>query len=144
MASYVAATLLCLIAAASAQEAADVRATYHYYYPEENNWDLMAVGAYCSTWDADKSLEWRARYGWTAFCGPVGPTGRDACGRCLLVTNTATGVQTTVRIVDQCGNGGLDLDWEVFSQIDTDGSGYENGHMMVDYEFVDCGGDSSF
>lgn len=61
----------------------------------------------------------------------------------LQVTNTATGVQTTVRIVDQCGNGGLDLDWEVFSQIDTDGSGYENGHLMVDYEFVDCG-DSSF
>uniref|UniRef100_Q9S9I5 Chitin-binding protein N, CBP N (Fragments) n=1 Tax=Hordeum vulgare TaxID=4513 RepID=Q9S9I5_HORVU len=51
-------------------------ATYHYYRPAQNNWDLgaPAVSAYCATWDASK-------YGWTAF------------------------------IVDQCANGGLDLDW---------------------------------
>ncbi|KAK3118870.1 hypothetical protein QOZ80_9BG0709810 [Eleusine coracana subsp. coracana] len=84
------------------------------------------------------------RYGWTAFCGPVGPTGQDSCGRCLKVTNTATGDEITVRIVDQCGNGGLDLDYDTaFSVIDTDRQGYENGHLIVDYEFVDCEDESS-
>uniref|UniRef100_A0A0D2ZRF5 Barwin domain-containing protein n=1 Tax=Brassica oleracea var. oleracea TaxID=109376 RepID=A0A0D2ZRF5_BRAOL len=60
--------------------ALNIRATYHFYNPEQNNWDLMAVSAYCSTWDADKSYAWRCRYGWTAFCGPVGPQGHDSCG----------------------------------------------------------------
>ncbi|BAF28552.1 barwin [Oryza sativa Japonica Group] len=135
--------VLCAVATmAMAQEASNVRATYHYYRPAENNWDLgaPAVSAYCATWDADKPLEWRQKYGWTAFCGPVGPTGQDACGKCLSVTNTATGDQITARIVDQCANGGLDLDWDtVFSKIDSDGQGYQNGHLIVDYQFVDCG-----
>ena len=63
-----------------------VRATYHYYNPQQNNWDLRAVSAYCSTWDADKSYAWRSKYGWTAFCAPNAPSGRDACGRCLRVS----------------------------------------------------------
>jgi hypothetical protein len=46
---------------------------------------LNAVSAYCSTWDASKPLEWRRKYGWTAFCGPVGPRGQASCGRCLRV-----------------------------------------------------------
>lgn len=66
-------------------QSAVVSATYNYYYPEKNNWDLSAVSAYCATWDADKPLEWRMRYGWTAFCGPVGPTGQASCGLCLKV-----------------------------------------------------------
>ncbi|KAL9256432.1 Pathogenesis-related protein [Drosera capensis] len=74
--------------------------------------------------DGDKSYAWRSKYGWSAFCGPVGPHGQAACGQCLLVTNTATGAQATVRIVDQCSNGGLDLDVNVFNQIDTNGQGY--------------------
>ncbi|RRT68545.1 hypothetical protein B296_00038198 [Ensete ventricosum] len=148
----VAALLLCLAAAATAQQASNVRATYNYYYPAKNNWDLNAVSAYCATWDADKPLAWRQKYGWTAFCGPVGPTGQAACGKCLLkrteryvgvccmqVTNTATGTQATVRIIDQCSNGGLDLDQGVFSQLDTDGSGIAQGHLIVNYQFVDCG-----
>ncbi|PRQ41815.1 putative rlpA-like protein, double-psi beta-barrel [Rosa chinensis] len=110
-----------------------VRATYHLYNPQDNNWDLRAVSAYCAKWDADKPLEWRSKYGWTTFCGPAGPTGQEACGKCLLVTNTATGAQATVRIVDQCSNGGLDLDVNVFNQIDTDGSGYQQGHHTVNY-----------
>ncbi|WOK93001.1 pathogenesis-related protein PR-4-like [Canna indica] len=133
--------LLCFVAPppASGQQASGVYATYHLYNPVANNWDLMAVSAYCATWDADKPLEWRQRYGWTAFCGPVGPVGEAACGQCLLVTNTATGDQATARIIDQCANGGLDLDQAVFSQLDTDGSGSAQGHLIVDYEFVDCG-----
>ncbi|OAY80902.1 Barwin [Ananas comosus] len=125
--------------AATAQQAFDVRATFNYYYPAQNNWDLTAVSAFCATWDASMPLSWREKYGWTSFCGPVGPTGEAACGLCLLVTNTATGAQLTVRIIDQCSNGGLDLDQGVFAQLDTDGSGYANGFLTVNYEFVDCG-----
>ena len=65
--------------------ASNVRATYHYYNPEQNGWNLYAVSAYCSTWDGNKSYAWRSKYGWTAFCGPAGPTGQAACGKCLRV-----------------------------------------------------------
>lgn len=65
--------------------ATNVRATFHFYNPEQNGWDLRAVSAFCSTWDADKPLAWRRRHGWTAFCGPVGPRGQPSCGRCLRV-----------------------------------------------------------
>ena len=67
------------------ESASNVRATYHFYNPEQNGWDLNAVRAYCSTWDANKPLAWRRQYGWTAFCGPVGPRGQASCGRCLRV-----------------------------------------------------------
>lgn len=79
------ALLLCIVAVASAQSASNVRATYNDYNAAEHNWDLTAVSAYCATWDADKPLAWRKKYGWTAFCGPVGPTGEASCGKCLLV-----------------------------------------------------------
>lgn len=78
-------SLSVLVASAYAQSASNVRATYHFYYPAQNNYDLLAVSAFCSTWDATKPLEWRKKYGWTAFCGPAGPTGKDACGKCLRV-----------------------------------------------------------
>ncbi|KAL3381670.1 hypothetical protein AABB24_001670 [Solanum stoloniferum] len=123
----------------SGDSAQNVRATYHIYNPQNVGWDLNAVSAYCSTWDADKPYAWRSKYGWTAFCGPAGPRGQDSCGKCLMVTNTRTGAQTTVRIVDQCSNGGLDLDINVFQQIDTDGVGNQQGHLIVNYQFVDCG-----
>ncbi|XP_048547137.1 pathogenesis-related protein PR-4-like [Triticum urartu] len=130
------------VAAAAAQSASNVRATYNYYSPEKINWDLNAASAYCATWDAGMSYAWRSKYGWTAFCGPAGPTGQASCGKCLLVTNTATGAQITARIVDQCSNGGLDLDFDtVFSKIDTDGQGVAQGHLTVNYQFVDCGDD---
>lgn len=54
------------------------------------------------------------------------------------VTNRATGARVVGRVVDQCDNGGLDLDISVFRQIDTDGGGMANGHLAVDYEFVNC------
>ncbi|CAN6372660.1 unnamed protein product [Urochloa humidicola] len=135
------AALLCAVAAmAAAQQASGVRATYNFYRPQNINWDLNAASTYCATWDAGKSFEWRSKYGWTAFCGPVGPTGQASCGLCLLVTNSATGASTTVRIVDQCSNGGLDLDYDTaFSKIDTNGQGVNDGHLTVSYQFVDCG-----
>lgn len=78
--------LLCAFAAKTAAQSANVRATYHFYNPAQNGWDLYRVSAYCSTWDGNQPLEWRQRYGWTAFCGPAGPRGRDSCGRCLRVS----------------------------------------------------------
>ncbi|PIA45184.1 hypothetical protein AQUCO_01700610v1, partial [Aquilegia coerulea] len=116
----------------------NVRATYHFYNPAQNNWDLNRVGAYCSTWDANKPVAWRQQFGWTAVCGPAGPRGQASCGRCLRVTNTYTGTQATVRIVDQCSNGGLDLDAGVFRQLDTNGRGNAQGHLIVNYQFVNC------
>ncbi|XP_043705152.1 barwin-like [Telopea speciosissima] len=133
--------LLNLTASSIAQRASNVKATYHYYNAKQNGYDLNAVSAYCSTWDANKPLSWRSQYGWTAFCGTSGPTGQAACGKCLKVTNAKTGAQQTVRIVDQCSNGGLDLDWSVFQELDTDGNGYNTGHLIVNYEFVE---DESF
>ncbi|XP_050226071.1 pathogenesis-related protein PR-4 [Mercurialis annua] len=121
------------------QSASNVRATYHLYNPQNIGWDLNAASAYCSTWDANKPFSWRSKYGWTAFCGPAGPRGQASCGKCLRVTNSGTGTKTTVRIVDQCSNGGLDLDVNVFNQLDTDGRGYQQGHLIVNYQFVNCG-----
>ncbi|KAI3959906.1 hypothetical protein MKW92_052995 [Papaver armeniacum] len=89
----------------------------------QNGWDLNRVSAYCSNWDANKPLAWRQKYPWIAFCGPVGPRGQESCGKCLRVTNRGTNAAITVRIVDQCSNGGLDLDFEgAFKPIDTNGS----------------------
>ncbi|TVU24507.1 hypothetical protein EJB05_26949, partial [Eragrostis curvula] len=135
-----AAMVLCAVTAlAAAQEAFGVRSTYNFYRPEKYSWDLTAVGVYCATWDAYKPLSWRKQYGWTAFCAPAGPTGKDACGKCLMVTNNFTGAAITARIVDQCSNGRLDLDYDtVFSKIDTDGQGVKDGHLIVNYLFVDC------
>ncbi|XP_021651302.1 pathogenesis-related protein PR-4-like [Hevea brasiliensis] len=128
--------LVFLMAKANSQSAFNVTASYIPYHPEQNGWELRN---YCSTWDASKPLEWRQKYGWTAFCGPVGPQGQAACGKCLNVTNTGTGANVTVRIVDKCGNGGLLLDEGVFRQIDTDGKGIFQGHLIVNYQLVDCG-----
>uniref|UniRef100_A0A7N0TNE9 Barwin domain-containing protein n=1 Tax=Kalanchoe fedtschenkoi TaxID=63787 RepID=A0A7N0TNE9_KALFE len=119
--------------------ASNIIATYNDYNPQNIGWDLNTAAVYCATWDANQPLAWRQRYGWTAFCGPVGPHGEDSCGRCLQVTNTDTGLQTIVRIVDQCSNGGLDLDVNVFNQLDSDGRGYAQGYLIVDYQFVNCG-----
>ncbi|XP_010027183.2 pathogenesis-related protein PR-4 [Eucalyptus grandis] len=130
--------LVSVKAAALAQSASNVLATYNDYNPEQNHWDLNAVHAFCSTWDASMPLAWREEYGWTAFCGPVGPHGEASCGQCLSVTNTRTGAQATVRIIDQCSNGGLDLDAGVFQALDTDGSGNAQDHLIVDYQFVTC------
>ncbi|XP_058106438.1 wound-induced protein WIN1-like [Magnolia sinica] len=109
-------------AAAQAQSASNVRATYHLYNPSQIGWDYLRASVYCATWDANKPLEWRRRYGWTAFCG----------------NKHKDRGQVTARIVDQCSNGGPDLDKGVFDQIDTDRNGYNQGHMIVNYQFVDC------
>nr|ABK21833.1 unknown [Picea sitchensis]ACN40964.1 unknown [Picea sitchensis] len=130
--------LAIVMSSCEAQQASNVRATYNYYNPQNIGWDLGKASAYCATWDASKPLEWRKKYGWTAFCGPVGPHGQASCGKCLKVTNRGTGASVIARIVDQCSNGGLDLDASVFNKIDTNGKGRNDGHLMVDYQFVGC------
>ncbi|CAM8933721.1 unnamed protein product [Rhodiola kirilowii] len=135
--------LLSLATCSVAQQASNVRATYHIYNPQDIGWDLYEASTFCSTWDGDKPLAWRQKYGWTAFCGPAGPQGQQSCGKCLRVTNTGTGSHATVRIVDQCGFEGLDLDVNVFNEIDTNGRGYEQGHLIINYEFVSCGDDTA-
>ncbi|CAH8306085.1 unnamed protein product [Eruca vesicaria subsp. sativa] len=70
------------------ESASNVHATYNFYNAEKNNYDLMATSVFCATWDAGKPYEWRSKYGWTAFCGPVGPRGLAACGKCLRAGNT--------------------------------------------------------
>ncbi|CAO2833018.1 unnamed protein product [Amaranthus hypochondriacus] len=132
------AVCLALVIGSTAQSASNVRATYHLYNPQNIGWNYYTASVYCATWDGNQPLSWRQRYGWTAFCGPVGPRGQASCGKCLRVTNRATKAQATVRIVDQCSNGGLDLDVNVFNQIDTNRQGYQKGHLQVDYQFVNC------
>ncbi|KAL0552646.1 hypothetical protein IC582_011764 [Cucumis melo] len=127
-----------VLSLANAQSATNVTATYHLYNPQIINWDYTKANVYCATWDANKPFEWRSRYGWTAFCGPVGPHGQASCGRCTKVTNAETKASTIVRIVDECSYGGFDLDVGVFMRLDTDGIGSTNGFIMVNYEFVDC------
>ncbi|KMT13105.1 hypothetical protein BVRB_4g086470 [Beta vulgaris subsp. vulgaris] len=129
---------LALVIGTTAQSANNVRATFNNYNPQNIGYNYYTASVYCATWDGDKPLSFRNQYGWTAFCGPAGPTGQASCGRCLRVTNMATGAQVTVRIVDQCSNGGLDLDVNVFNQIDTNGQGVAQGHLQVNYQFVNC------
>ncbi|GAA0158653.1 hypothetical protein Leryth_024758 [Lithospermum erythrorhizon] len=129
--------LVALVANATAQSGSNVMATRQIYNPEQIQWNLYAISAYCSTWYGEERLSWRQKYGWIAFCHPS-PQGQAVCGKCLRVTNIATGAQETVRIIDQCQNGGLDLDISVFNRLDTNGHGFNDGHLFVDYEFVPC------
>lgn len=65
------------------------------------------------------------------------PNQREKIG-CVQVRNRETGDVEIVRIVDQCSNGGLDLDYGVFQKLDTNGNGFARGHLLVDYHFVNC------
>ena len=66
----------------------NVTAYWTDYNVTNNNWDYYAKPVSCASVDGDKPLEWRSKYGWTGFCGNVGPQGLDACGLCLKVRNT--------------------------------------------------------
>ncbi|KAL5552098.1 hypothetical protein UlMin_002274 [Ulmus minor] len=115
MSSLMVLLFLGLVVVGSGQSASNVRATYHLYNPQNIDYDYIRASVYCATWDVNKSLAFRSKYGWTAF------------------------YQVIVRIVDQCSNGGLDLDVNMFNQIDTDSNGYNQGLLIVNYEFVNCG-----
>jgi len=95
----------CVMAAmlGSGQSANNVRATYHLYNPQQIGWNLITASAYCATWDANKPLAWRQKYGWTAFCGPAGPRGRDSCGKCLRVSLSLQHNQILIQIMKKLG-----------------------------------------
>eukprot|EP00253_Pinus_taeda_P015517 PITA_15517 len=125
------------VAGVSAQTQSNTYTTYNDYNPSANNYALD--GLYCTTYDSDQSLQWRSQYKWTAFCGQAGgPMGPSLCGKCLSVTNPSTQQSVTVRILDQCSNGGLDLETAAFNAIDSNGAGYNAGHLYTTYTFVDC------
>ncbi|KAE8720900.1 putative RmlC-like cupins superfamily protein [Hibiscus syriacus] len=114
------------------------------YKPIENNW-VYPSHADCAAKDGGKPLEWRKRYGWTGYCGKFNTSNPvDNCGKCLKVLNRYTKDSITVRIIDTCGGEAeaMVLDCETaFKPIDTDGKGYEAGHLNVVYLFVECDDD---
>ncbi|KAE8721449.1 Pathoproteinsis-related protein PR-4 [Hibiscus syriacus] len=81
----------------------NVKADFSNYNPEENKWAYPSH-AECAAKDGDKPLEWRKRYGWTAYCGKYykASNPEENCGKCLKVTNTDTKDSVTVRIMDTC------------------------------------------
>ncbi|KAE8729667.1 Wound-induced protein WIN1 [Hibiscus syriacus] len=129
--------LVYLVGSAAAQSAENVNAYKVYFKAVENNWDMNAAHVYCAEYNANENFEWRSKYYWAAFGDSHGPVGKEACGLCVNVTNTATGDETTVRIVGP-SNSGLDLDEPVFHKLDSDGQGEVVGHLVVNYKFVDC------
>ncbi|KAE8720903.1 putative RmlC-like cupins superfamily protein [Hibiscus syriacus] len=114
------------------------------YKPIENNW-VYPSHAECAAKDGGKPLEWRKRYGWTGYRGKFNTSNPvDNCGKCLKVLNRYTKDSITVRIIDTCGGEveAMVLDYETaFKPIDTDGKGYEAGHLNVVYLFVECDDD---
>eukprot|EP01018_Ginkgo_biloba_P031376 Gb_35484 [translate_table: standard] len=133
--------LICVIAfqmtVVLGQTQSNTYTTYNDYSPASHNYALD--GLYCATYDSNQPLEWRKQYLWTAFCGQAGgPMGPSLCGRCLQVTNPATQQSVTVRILDQCSNGGLDLETDAFNAIDSNKAGYNAGHLSTTYTFVNC------
>ncbi|GLJ58089.1 hypothetical protein SUGI_1415520 [Cryptomeria japonica] len=96
-------------------------------------------GLFCATFDSKQPLEWRKEYLWAAYCDQAGkPMGSSLCGTCIQVKNDLTGENVTVRILDQCQNGGLVLETDAFNAIDGDGQGKNNGYLLTTYKFVDC------
>ncbi|CAL4983475.1 unnamed protein product [Urochloa decumbens] len=133
----VAALLCAMVSMAAAWSGSNLAASYHLYSPDHNGWDLNSVNAYCAPWDANKPLWWRKQYGWVALCEQWGSS--NYCGKCIKVTNSETGAWIVARIVDKCSDGGLKLDYDdVFKKIDTDGHGYKNSYLTVDYKIVAC------
>ncbi|KAL0552648.1 hypothetical protein IC582_011766 [Cucumis melo] len=133
MVTFVMLLCSCLVMMSKAQSGSNVRATFNLYNAPQINWDLNAVSAFCSTWDMQINL-WNgvANMDGLPFVALL-----DLMAK-TLVTNVQIGAQETVRIVDQCSNGGLDLDVGVFQSLDTDGNGNANGFLTVNYDFVNC------
>ncbi|KAI7835498.1 hypothetical protein COHA_010604 [Chlorella ohadii] len=111
------------------------KSTYHYYHPE-----YRVSTTYCADAFAGKSREWLMAYPWVAYCAPyMGGMSQANCGKCLRMTNSRTASQVIVRIVDMCGHGAIDADYQsAFIPLDTDKGGYAAGHLIVKLEEVAC------
>ncbi|KAL4856088.1 Pathogenesis-related protein PR-4B [Chlorella vulgaris] len=112
-----------------------VRSTYHFYHPDYN-----VSTVYCADSFADKARAWELEFPWVAYCAPfLGGMTQDKCGKLLRMTNASGGMRLIVRVVDSCGNNGMDLDQQsAFNPLDTDGSGYLQGYMNLTLELVEC------
>ncbi|EFN50753.1 hypothetical protein CHLNCDRAFT_33383 [Chlorella variabilis] len=108
------------------------RATYHYYAPGYETSSLYCADQF-NKFLPVSSDHWLLQYPWTAYCNDdgLGPMSQDKCGKCLKVTNTATGQSVKTRVVDMCGQGGVDMDPLGFNAIDGDGQGKATGDMAV-------------
>lgn len=69
----------------------------------------------------------------TAYC--VTEMRPEYCGRCIRITNLATGASVEATVVDKCGTGGMDADPAAFNAIDTNGAGLRDGRMNVAVEW---------
>ncbi|DAZ95389.1 TPA: hypothetical protein N0F65_001047 [Lagenidium giganteum] len=113
-----------LALASSVVHATSARATYHIYdgvRPEQT---------FCN-------LPFNSPGGWMFITAYQRIGGDIQCGQCLKITNTRTGASTIVKVVDQ-GGSVFDLSQQAFNAIDTDGNGYNMGHMNIDYVKVAC------
>jgi hypothetical protein len=115
-----------------------VYSTYHYYSPGYYIGSTFCADRLWAEYgENNKDL---IKYPWVAYCATdhLGPMNVDRCGKCLLITNPSTGQSVKVRVMDQCGNGGLDMDPVAFNAIDGDNNGYLDGHMRTEIQFVSC------
>jgi hypothetical protein len=115
-----------------------VYSTYHYYSPGYYIGSTFCADRIWAEYgENNKDL---VKYPWVAYCatGHLGPMNVDRCGKCLLITNPSTGQSVKVRVMDKCGNGGLDMDPVAFNAIDGDNNGYLDGHMRTKIHFVSC------
>ncbi len=118
----------------------NAKATYHTYSPHYDVGTLACADKINATPELVGSLK---RYPWTAYCLQGANLDQKVCGKCLRVTNRATGASVVARAVDSGGcsdadGTGLDLDPCAFNAIDTDGAGVRDGHMRVDVREVAC------
>ncbi|KAL4458100.1 hypothetical protein ABPG75_012965 [Micractinium tetrahymenae] len=69
----------------------------------------------------------------TAYCNDagLGPMSQSRCGQSLCVTNPATGETVKMVAVDLCGNTDIDMDPLGFDQIDGNGAGVRDGHLVT-------------
>ena len=141
----------------------NVRATYHPYGDAADGANAYGTSSLAcadfigNTFDANGPTQTGKnllKYPWTAFCINREQVQAGKCGKCMRITNRENGVSTVVRVVDNGGcsgrqvdasgrqvdGDGLDLQPCAFNAIDSSGKqGYLDGHLFVDVEEVECG-----
>ncbi|CAL1395846.1 unnamed protein product [Linum trigynum] len=69
-------------------------------------------------------------------------TTTNYCGKCMKLTNRASGAEAMVRIVDERSNEGLELDRETFHKLrarrPANAQSDEDRHLVLEYRFNNC------
>lgn len=117
----------------------NVFTSYHNYSPSYYTGNVFCVDEIKKKF-GQPTNKYITKYPWVAYCatGHLGPMKLSYCGKCLKVTNERTKQSIIARIVDQCGNGGIDLDKTAFDAVDGDKQGYHAGQMRLKIQFVQC------